>query len=376
MKIGVLTYYGDLNCGTNLQALATYEAVKKLHAKDQVEVIPFHGFRPRIVPYKSFSLISILKDIIRINKYFSFKKEYLNIKNDVIIGDVKKGLDYIKSLSYDKIYVGADTLLELDRLPKNCDGLTAYWLKDVNAIKILIAASAKNLSVDSLTVLQKKEMNSAIQQFKYIGIRDESTKKLLTNFIDKDKIHYIPDPTFTMEIDYSKIEDYLFRKSIKIPEKSIFLHTYGDDNWAVNLTKKLRELGYYVVAPRPLIGANLCLNDLSPIEQLGIYKYFSLVITHRFHDGVFSLKNKTPFMLYEKGYGFVSSTGDSKFTSLLKDFNLYQTNFIGRGDEFNEFDIVNKIDLSINSFNSKINEIEENLILKNASYMDFLKSTL
>lgn len=29
MKIGLLTYYGDLNCGTNMQALATFQAIKK-----------------------------------------------------------------------------------------------------------------------------------------------------------------------------------------------------------------------------------------------------------------------------------------------------------------------------------------------------------
>ena len=31
MKIGLLTYYGDLNCGTNMQALATFQAIKKVY---------------------------------------------------------------------------------------------------------------------------------------------------------------------------------------------------------------------------------------------------------------------------------------------------------------------------------------------------------
>ncbi len=48
MKIGLLTYYGDLNCGTNLQAYATFSAIKNVYPNDTVEVIPFHGFKPEI----------------------------------------------------------------------------------------------------------------------------------------------------------------------------------------------------------------------------------------------------------------------------------------------------------------------------------------
>lgn len=37
MKIGLLTYYSDLNCGTNMQALAIFQAIKKVYPKDDVE---------------------------------------------------------------------------------------------------------------------------------------------------------------------------------------------------------------------------------------------------------------------------------------------------------------------------------------------------
>ena len=58
MKIGLLTYYGDLNCGTNMQALATFQAIKKVYPLDDVEIIPFHGFRARMLPYKTFSPVA------------------------------------------------------------------------------------------------------------------------------------------------------------------------------------------------------------------------------------------------------------------------------------------------------------------------------
>ena len=126
MKIGILTYYGDLNFGTNLQAYSTYLMVKSLHENDEVEIIPFHGFYNFNKPFKSTSIKSVLRDCERIRKYAEFRKKYLNIKKDRTIRDVKKAISYINDRGYDRIYVGADTVLELDRLRKGEDGLSAY----------------------------------------------------------------------------------------------------------------------------------------------------------------------------------------------------------------------------------------------------------
>lgn len=129
MKIGILTYYGDLNCGTNLQAFSTLKAVKSIYPNDCVEIIPFHGFKPDIHPYFSNCTIkSLLNDWTRIRKYQQFKKQQLEVKSDRIIQSPVQALAYIKNCHYDVIFIGADTLLELNRLPRQYDGLSAYWL--------------------------------------------------------------------------------------------------------------------------------------------------------------------------------------------------------------------------------------------------------
>ena len=76
MKIGLLTYYGDLNCGTNMQAYATLQALKKEYPSDEVEIIPFHGFKPSIRPYKTFSPKNLIDDIGRIRKYSTLSRKY------------------------------------------------------------------------------------------------------------------------------------------------------------------------------------------------------------------------------------------------------------------------------------------------------------
>ena len=56
------------------------------------------------------------------------------------------------------------------------------------------------------------------------------------------------------------------------------------------------------------------------------------VITHRFHDGVFSLKNHTPALIYVKRCKEMMTGGESKHISLLKDFGLYPQAFLGACD--------------------------------------------
>lgn len=375
MKIGVLTYYGDLNCGTNLQAYATYSAIKRTYPNDTVKVIPFHGFRPEIRPYKSYNPASVFRDFVRMKKYRDFKRNKLGIKgDDPVIKNVEAALKYIASLCFDRIYVGADTLLELDRV--GVDGLSAYWLKDINADKILIAASSKNVTYEGLSARQKEEMKKAVGQFKHIGVRDSATMKLLSYFLPSEKIHHVPDPTFTMDIDKNATRRYLAKKRLNIPSKSVFMHLYGNDSWADELAKHFKSCGYTIVTPRPYKFSDIVLNDMGPLEQLGIYGYFELVITHRFHDCVFCLKNSTPFLVYVKSRKtFMTADNDSKHISLLKDFGLYPYGFLGCVDDGIPSET---IDANITVLKNKFNTV--NIVAQMSEvkqrYFDFLHMTV
>ena len=335
MKIGILTYYGDLNCGTNLQAYATLLAIEKMHPNDNVEIIPFHGFKFLLYPYKSLRFYSIIRDMIRIKKYVSFKRNYLKISKDKTILDVNQALDYIDSRHYDRIYVGADTLLELDRLPKGYNGLSAYWLKGIKAEKFLIAASAKNVEYEKLSTAQRIDMALALKQFTGIAVRDRATVELLLHFISSEHIHYIPDPTFTLDVNYSYIENYLNKKHILIPKKSVYIQFFGNDIWVDSMIDMFHENGYKIVVVRPHKKADFELNDIGPLEQLGLYRYVDFVITHRFHDCVFSLKNRTPFLVYIKNkQTFMTSNGnEAKQISISKDFQLFPEAFLGTSDD-------------------------------------------
>ena len=375
MKIGLLTYYGDLNCGTNMQALSTLQAIQKAYPQDDVEIIPFHGFRARMMPYKTFSLKLIWDDVKRFKKYFDFKKNLLHVRHDVIIKDVETALQYIASRKYDVIYVGADTLLELDKLAEGYDGISAYWLKDIKAKKIVIAASSKNVSYNKLTDKQKADLKIAANQFSHIGVRDRATMALFEHLVgDGKKIDYIPDPTFTYDIDYTYIDAYLRKKGVKIPEKSVFLQFYGDDYWLEGVAKDLKSKGYTLITNRGVAWSDIVLVDMSPLEQVGLYRYVSFVITHRFHDGVFCMKNHTPALIYVKRGKEMMTGGDSKHISLLKDFGLYPQAFLGALDsEEGLKNVWESYQETAKVFDEK--RVEEILKRNKEIYLDYLEKT-
>lgn len=378
MTIGLLTYYGDLNnCGTNLQAYATYMALKKFYPNDTVEIVPIHTFIAlskymRYLPFLTYPFYHKME-----KKYSQFKKECLNVQQEYLIKDVDEALAFVADRKYDKIYIGADTVLELDKLPENFDGLSVYWLKDIKAKKYLISASAKNVEFTSLSEKQKKDMRDAISQFAGIAVRDRATWNLFSHFLPENKIRYVSDPTFTLDIDNRVTESYLEKRGIVIPEKSVLIHATFSEKWPRKIVKQLHRLGYVVFAPRFNTWADVMLNDMSPLEQLGIYKYFEFVITHRFHDCIFCLKNNVPALLYIKNKKELSTeAGESKHISILKDFGLYPQCFLGYCDDKGNLsiDIERKLSevrqvFDISSINKAIEE-------KSKEYYAYLKSTL
>ncbi len=378
MKIGLLTYYGDLNCGTNLQAYASLKAIQETYPHAAVEIIPFHGFRQRILPYMSNATVqSLINDLRRISAYHSFKKHCLGVVKDRVITHVPKALRFIEQQRYDIIYVGADTLLELDRLPHGSEEITAYWLApQIASRKILLAASCKNVEYERLSPLRREKLQATLSSFDAYGVRDVTTYNLLQHFVDSEQIQLIPDPTFTLPIDYLFIEQYLTRHSITIPRQSICFNTYRTDKWVESVANRLKQKGFTIVSLRPAPWADIVLNGLSPFEQLGVYRYFKLIVTHRFHDSIFALKNGTPPLVYVADTSYTTEQGESKCASLIKQFELYPQHIIDNNNDFTVEVFLDKIDAIINSYELRRESVDAKLKAYKEQYYKFLKSTL
>ena len=314
-----------------MQCYCTLKAVQKAYPDAQVEVIDYSAWKVPMRPYLSnISFQSLKNDCVRILKYRKFFREELTLSSNKLISpNVNKALEFLKRHNYDAIFIGADTVLELRGAPK--DGLTAYWLDNrIDSKKFLIAASSHNVTFERLSDTQKERMQRTIDDFSLLGVRDDATFRLLSHFTNRGdkRLQIIPDPTFTYDIDYSYIDHYLTQKNVKLNKPIVCLHLLRDSRWASALANCFRKEGYIIASLRPAYYADVMFTDLSPLEQMGVYKYFNLVITTRFHDSIFCFKNMTPVIVFAEHVSDVTSFGESKYKTLFSSFGLDSTHYI------------------------------------------------
>lgn len=378
-KIGVLTYIKEYaNHGTNMQSYSTLKAIQRVFPNDRVELINYSGWKPAMKPYfYNMSVSSLIKDFVRIYKYKRFFKEDLTLSKDRLISaDLSESINFIKKQNYDVIYVGSDTLLELKRA--NNDDLTAYWLdKTVNSKKFLIAASSNNVVYDALTDNQKKQMQNTIDDFTLLGVRDEPTYRLLSNFIKPgdERLKLIPDPTFTYDIDYTFVERYMKGKQLHFHKPVVCLHLIRNTFWAKELSDYFKKAGYIIASFRPASYADIILSDLSAFEQAGIYKYFDLVITHRFHDSIFSIKNLTPVIFFPEHATDVTLYKESKTLTLFKSFDIETTNYITDKNAITANGLFDMYRSAIDNFKDNEQAIRSVLLANKDKYESYLKAT-
>jgi len=380
MKIGILTYFGDLNSGTNMQAFSLQCILQQKYGSNStVEIINYHPWNrlKEWHPYlTSISFNGLLNDFSRLNKYRLFIKNNLNLTKKLIISkNPEPVLSFIKKQHYDAIYIGSDTLLELDRYQEN--ECSAYWLpSEIKTLKIFIAASAKNLEYKKLSDFQKKRLTDSIGSIKLLGVRDEATARLIRNFIPQQdsRLQLVPDPTFSYKIDYSYVENYLKRKKIDLTRPTICLHLTKETKYSFLLANELRNKGYQIASLRPAYYADILLNDLSPLELVGIFRYFKAVVTHRFHDSIFCFKNLTPVVTIPFTFEYTNSYDESKYTSLFKLFGVYETNLIKGISDNSAQNIIDLLDKTIVEFPR--NEIKLKLKELNLSFNSYIEKSI
>lgn len=370
-KIGLLTYYGSTNHGTNLQGYAMYKSIKEMCNECDVEIINVQYFIQPMRPYFSdISIDGFMKDIKKMlvymsfqNKYFKYSFPYLYTRN------VLKVVDYINNKNYDIIFVGSDTVLELFRVGKN--EFTFYWLPDdIKAEKIMISVSARDLSSDQLTIKQKEYLMKSIYGFKKISVRDDATYRLMKD-LGYDNITKTPDPTFSLNISDVYAEKYVLKRKINNKKNIVGIHFTRDFKWANKFIEILKINNYTVVSLRPSISSDYQINDIGPFEYAGIFKHFKVMITHKFHDTVFCMKNKIPVITISPSIEYANSYNESKYYSILKDFEM-QENYISDHnciDAHMLFDLMNNV---IDRYD--IQRVENILKQKKIAFDDYLHS--
>lgn len=331
MKILVVTFSRGLNPGTFMQAYGVRTGLLKIFPKAEIDYLSFPDFKwdkgrcgkkdfiGHVLLQKAFAAYRLLK-------YRKLKQNVFSYTPTIDLFDYDAGEAKAILQKYDLVAVGSDTILE--KVTGNSQQLGLNWgsSKLCNAPHIFFAASASPANfVNDKSLLERLKLIA--DKFIYIGLRDGLTVDLFTNKMKVCvPVHKQPDPSYYLDTNEFQLSEYYVRK---LKGKKIALYNFSPDfPYRKELADLIRQKGYTVVSSVYNPYADIKIDTIGPKEWAGIFKYCDIVITERFHDSLFALRNCKPVIAVDWEKNRFSSTGDSKTYRILNDYDLQGFHFI------------------------------------------------
>ena len=325
MKILIITFTSGVNPGTIMQALGVQTAMKSLWPDAQVDFLDFPDFKSGGISVrgKKDGIVNTIKQksfaAYRFMKYIKLRKKHFHYSEKVDLFDYTEAqIAFIKE--YDIAVIGSDTILEQAYSQGGMIGLN--WMP-LPIKKIYFAASASPANFDSTDEL-KKVANEAM----FIGLRDELTIKYFIDKlgIDKDRIIKQPDPSYFLDISNFKLSRRYAKRFT--PGKKYALYNFNS-NFPHRrvLADLIREKGYVVVSSAYNPYADICIDTIDAFEWAGVFPLIDIVVTERFHDSVFALRNEKPVIAIDWDPSRFAKGGDSKTLRILEDYGLQEYHF-------------------------------------------------
>lgn len=328
-KIGILTFWKVPNYGAFAQAYALNNVLKKVYDEVEVVHLGYLHHKHRDLYYKkrkpTFSSLKCLVSpfyYIELIRYYcgseikrpSFEKDWESI-NHIILRDEYE----LERYHCDVIVTGSDAIWEYS-IPEfgddihlignnlNCDKLVSY------------AASFGDMNPDDEF---KPFVKTGLEKYDMISVRDENSKKIVRNILEKDVAKLVLDPTLLWD----------FKNDERIP-KSIYnkyILVYGNDfqqdliNDVINYARKFNLT---------IIGAGIApewcdvrLADIGPLNWIGLFKKATFVVTCTFHGLMFGINFEKKVVFNQVEYV------KNRSMTLLKNLGLYE--LFSNGTELN-----------------------------------------
>lgn len=314
-----------------MQALGVKTAFQKAFPNATIHFLDFPDFKQnkgiQTSTKRSLSTLFLQKlyaaiRLVAYNKAYkqtftltSFQTDLFNYQPDIVN----------KLNEYDIISVGSDTILEEVCINGNI-GINWLPFPNLKAKKIFFAASASPANF-SLTAQQKEILISSVSNLKYIGIRDNLTINYLTNHlnINAASINKQPDPTFYLDVNTFTLPK---RYAKQLAGKKIALYNFNINfPYRKELAHLLKKKGYTLVSTfyNPYVDIQVATVDA--FGWAGLFKHCHLIVTERFHDSVFGLRNCKPVIAIDWDKNRFANKGDSKTFRILEDYNLTDLHF-------------------------------------------------
>lgn len=380
MKILIITFTKGINPGTFMQALGVKTAFQKAFPNATIHFLDFPDFKRNngIQTFTKRSLSTLfLQKLYAAIRLIAYNKAY---KRTFTLTPFQTDLfnyqpDIVNKLSeYDIISVGSDTILE-----EACinDNIGINWLPfpNLKAKKIFFAASASPANF-SLTAQQKEILTSSISNLKYIGIRDNLTTNYLTNQLNINvaSINKQPDPTFYLDVNTFTLPK---RYAKRLTGKKIALYNFNINfPYRKELAHLLKKKGYTLVSTfyNPYVDIQVATVDA--FGWAGLFKHCHLIVTERFHDSVFGLRNCKPVIAIDWEKKRFANKGDSKTFRILEDYNLTDLHFnLSQSSNLQPIEeAIDKLDTIFDA--QKINQINLKYIQRADTLLEKIKGSI
>jgi len=329
MKIGILTYHSVYNFGANLQVLSTVEYLRN------------NGFEPIIINWIPFDLETSYDHNFPIEQADAHKSFIQNFLPCTTICRDENGIaEVIEKYDIKGIIIGSDAVLQhhttFSRIHFGRKGITLngkpksdvlfpnpFWGSFIPYLKekipvVIMSASSQNTDYKFINGSLRKKMNLFLNQFKYITVRDDWTRKMIKHLSHGSIIsHITPDPVFAfnqnVKDQYTKDE---IIKKFNLHEKYLLFSFYD-----TNIVSKEWLQSFKVIAERNNLQCvaltmpnGLHFNPpfntkievpLCPKEWYGLIKYASGYIGEKMHPIVIALHNVVPIFSFDL-YGIVN----------------------------------------------------------------------
>ncbi len=388
-KVGIVSCYFKHNYGSMLQAYATQMILDKLEIDNEtIDISGFnHEIKKRKIKYfikasfttdilrskvgmaKTVIRKKIMRDEYQVNakirsdKFEKFSKRHFRMSSQ---SNTLMELSEKCEKEYSSVLVGSDQLW----LPGNiaADYYTLNFVPDsVNTIAYATSFGMSTLPKDSA-----EKARVFLNQINYIGVREETGKKLVENLVNRD-VPVVCDPTllFTGE-EWMAIQD----EKPFISGNYILCYFLGNNREHREFAKKLRKkTGYEIVALLHLdeyIKADVNYADetpynVGPSEFLNLIRNAKYVCTDSFHCSVFSILYEREFFTFQRFRKDTIQSTNSRIDTLFELTGI--KNRLIKGDE--DIEECMNIVSDYENINKKIERIRaQSLIyLKNAISM-------
>lgn len=365
-KIATITFHASYNYGSNLQAYALQEYIKKLCNNDCIyQIINLRTDMQRKVyelPFDKINIKSIIKSILLIRYKQQLEHKQINFENFINtklnLTKEYNSLEQLKSQKFDYDYYisGSDQIWNL----KPADFDWSYYLEFVNkGIRISYAASF-GPKVQNWSEEEKKRIKEDFEKYKYISVREKGSYHNVVKLTEIEPDINI-DPTLLLT---KKEWGKLISKDKFIDKDYILLYDLKDCKLIYKVAKKLsKKLKIPVIVTKPN-KYDMFYNfekyyECGPLEFLNLVKNAKIVLSTSFHGTVFSILFNKPFLS-------VNGDKDFRINTLLKKMGLEKCSiYKGNVDE--------RLD---NTFDIDFKKVEKVLKEERKRSEDYLKKAL